>query len=188
MGALHTLVPASSRAYQATWAHSRSSLRRRRPDFWWRCTCAQLHVPSSIREWLADAHPVAEPARLRAALDCNRELMATRVALATLWDGTEKFRCAFPLWCRSARRFGEASQLNTSIVVLKPSSLAVQWRGACAGMRSHGYEDVAAALQSYVERHAWLWYVHHYWRSILKLAIFALTDFDAVPSPPAQPR
>ena len=105
-----------------------------------------------------------------------------RFALSTLWDGNERFRCAFPLWCRSAHIFSETSRLRPSIVILKRNGSVAQ---GCPGARSYWPEDIVEAMRGYVARYRKIggmagWYVKYLHKTILKLAIFSLTEFDVV--------
>ena len=77
--------------------------------------------------------------------------------LATLWDGSEAYACALPLWCRSARAFSITAHLNVSIVLLQPGD-APQPEG-CNGATRYWPQDVAEATTSYIDRHRRFYYV-----------------------------
>ena len=101
-----------------------------------------------------------------------------RWGLATLWDGNPRYACALPLWCRSAQRFSKAIETNISVVILKPSKAVVH--GCSVDVMSHDPSHLQAAAQSYVRRHRHHGYIRTMAFTILKLALFALTDFDVV--------
>ena len=101
-----------------------------------------------------------------------------RLALATLWDGSARFACALPLWCRSAHDFGHAVLTNVTVVIIMPPSARAQ---GCSGARSHWPETVQEAMRGYVMRYQdSQLYVRTMAATILKLAVFGLTDYELV--------
>ena len=101
------------------------------------------------------------------------------LGVATLWDGNEAYACALPLWCRSARAFGIAAHLNVSIVLLQRDD-APQPEG-CNGANRYWPQDVAEATAPYIDRHRRThYYVQDMASTLMKLGVFALTQFDLI--------
>ena len=52
--------------------------------------------------------------------------VALKLAVSTLWDGSLRYGCALPLWCRSARNFGKAIHSTLPVVIIKPANSTAQ--------------------------------------------------------------
>ena len=94
---------------------------------------------------------------------------ALRVAIATLWDGGPKYRCALPLWCRSARMLGQAVNASLATLIISPTSA---WDG-CDGAARVWSTELVDAVEKYVS-------LRRGGIQLIKLLIFSRTEYDVV--------
>jgi hypothetical protein len=116
-------------------------------------------------------------------------LFVPRVAVATVWDGVNatRFSCALPLWCRAAQRLSSAVSSTSTPIILGTSSCSADCPQArCVWPNA----TVDAILRYSVARRSKGNLIN-----LLKVHLFALTEFDAVlytdldvdASPPGEP-
>lgn len=94
-----------------------------------------------------------------------------RVALATLWDGGERYRCALPLWCRSAQALQATIGGGLHTIIISPVS---GWDECGSAVRTWSSELVDA-IQAYSRGK-----LDGSYLQLMKLIIFSLTTFHVV--------
>ena len=101
----------------------------------------------------------------------RNESCMLRVALATLWDGGERYRCALPLWCRSAQALQATIGGGLQTIIISPVS---GWDECGSAVRTWSYELVDA-IQAYSRGK-----LDGSYLQLMKLIIFSLTTFHVV--------
>jgi len=99
-------------------------------------------------------------------------------AIATIFDGSELYTCALPLWCQQATHLAALMGNSTVVVVTRNASAdcpTAQMRWGSAASRA------MRAAMMYLRRHEVLggWRKLG-WAVLLKISVMALTDFDLI--------